>query len=42
LKIEINKLRDKIKIMEDSGTEINECAGSLKGVREHKLKELNH
>lgn len=42
LKLEINKLREKITNMEDSLSEIGECNSSLKGVREHKQKELNH
>ena len=35
-------LREKIKDMEDNVNDINDCTSSLKGVREHKLKELNH
>ena len=42
LKLEINVLREKIKDMEDNVNDINDCTSSLKGVREHKLKELNH
>ena len=41
LKTEINKLRERIKFMEENVSEINECTSSLKGIREHKLKELN-